>query len=322
MTDMTRRALGATAFALALTGSVAFAQQADTVRIRGTIEKVDGETLTVKARDGKTMMVKLAANAPVTAMVKSTMADIKQGTFVGVTAMPQPDGSQKAIGLHIFMEAQKGKVPTRHFPWDREPGSTMTNADVEFTVAGVDGQITHGEVQGRREESDRSAHDADRFVRSRHHGRPQGRCADDRHRGEEVTRRHVRGALDQRRPRRCCAAHVISTCNREQFGSDAPSLTARASHWRKTYEIDISDFAGGGRHRGFRRDVGVCAGAGARARYNREHRQRRDHHRERPRRPDDEGDAARKGAGARRGQDDDCRHQEGLVHRYHRDAAA
>jgi outer membrane lipoprotein SlyB len=140
MTNMTRRALGVTAFALALTGSVAFAQQADTVRIRGTIEKVDGETLTVKARDGKTMMVKLAANAPVTAMVKSTMADIKQGTFVGVTAMPQPDGSQKAIGLHIFMEAQKGKVPTRHFPWDREPGSTMTNADVESTVAGVDGQ--------------------------------------------------------------------------------------------------------------------------------------------------------------------------------------
>jgi hypothetical protein len=55
--------------------------------------------------------------------------------------MPQPDGSQKAIGLHIFMAAQRGVVPTRFLPWDREPGSTMTNADVASSVAGVDGQI-------------------------------------------------------------------------------------------------------------------------------------------------------------------------------------
>jgi hypothetical protein len=54
--------------------------------------------------------------------------------------MPQPDGSQKAIGLHIFMDAQRGVVPARFLPWDREPGSTMTNADIESTVAGVDGQ--------------------------------------------------------------------------------------------------------------------------------------------------------------------------------------
>ena len=73
-------------------------------------------------------------------MVKATLADIKVGSFIGVTAMPQPDGSQKAIGLHIFMDAQKGVVPARFSPWDREPGSTMTNADVESTVAGVDGQ--------------------------------------------------------------------------------------------------------------------------------------------------------------------------------------
>jgi hypothetical protein len=96
--------------------------------------------LTVKAKDGSTMQVKLADNARVTAMVKATLADIKVGSFIGVTAMPQPDGSQKAIGLHIFMDAQKGVVPARFSPWDREPGSTMTNADVESTVAGVDGQ--------------------------------------------------------------------------------------------------------------------------------------------------------------------------------------
>lgn len=141
MTTMTRRVLGVAAFALALTGSVAFAQQPQTVRIRGVIEAVDGPVLTVKTRDGATVKIKLKDNARVTAMVKASVADIKQGSFVGVTAMPQPDGSQKAIGLHIFLDAQKGVIPTRHFPWDREPGSTMTNADVESSVASVDGQV-------------------------------------------------------------------------------------------------------------------------------------------------------------------------------------
>ncbi len=120
--------------------SVAFAQNPPPVRVRGTIEKVDGQTLTVKARDGTEHTVKLADNARITAMVKATLADIKPGSFIGVTGMPQPDGSQKAIGLHIFMDNQRGVVPARFTPWDREPGSTMTNADVQTTVAGVDGQ--------------------------------------------------------------------------------------------------------------------------------------------------------------------------------------
>jgi len=140
MQTMTRRALGAAGLALLLTTSAAWAQQAPTVRIRGEITKVDGQTLAIKARDGKDLTVKLADNARVTALVKASLADIKTGSFIGVTAMPQPDGSQKAIGLHIFMESQKGVVADRHFPWDREPGSTMTNANVDSTVAGVDGQ--------------------------------------------------------------------------------------------------------------------------------------------------------------------------------------
>jgi hypothetical protein len=145
MTTMTRRMLGAAAVGVLLASSVALAQaqqmsQTPPVRIRGTIEKVDGSMLTIKARDGSTVQAKLADNARITAMVKASLADITPGTFIGVTAMPQPDGSQKAIGLHIFMEAQKTVVPHRFTPWDREPGSTMTNADVETTVAGVDGQ--------------------------------------------------------------------------------------------------------------------------------------------------------------------------------------
>src|SRR5689334_6340532 len=92
------------------------------VRVRGTIEKVEGNTVTVKSRDGKTETLKLADNPR-------------------VTAMAQPDGSQKAIGLHIFMDAQHGVVPLRFGPWDREPGSTMTNADVTSKVESVDGQV-------------------------------------------------------------------------------------------------------------------------------------------------------------------------------------
>ncbi len=128
------------AFALFLAASTAAAQQPQPLRIRGEIQAVDGPMLTIKARDGNVMKVKLADNARITAMVKASLADIKPGSFIGVTAMPQPDGSQKAIGLHIFMDSQRGVVPARFSPWDREPGSTMTNADVESMVAGVDGQ--------------------------------------------------------------------------------------------------------------------------------------------------------------------------------------
>lgn len=130
----------AAAFALLFAASMATAQQPQPLRIRGEIQAVDGPMLTIKARDGNVMKVKLADNPRITAMVKASLADIKPGTFIGVTAMPQPDGSQKAIGLHIFMDSQRGVVPARFSPWDREPGSTMTNADVESMVAGVDGQ--------------------------------------------------------------------------------------------------------------------------------------------------------------------------------------
>jgi len=140
MTMLTRRTLSMSAFGALFAASLAAAQSPQTVRARGTIEKVDGQTLTVKSRDGNALSIKLADNPRVTAMVKAALADIKVGDFIGVTAMPQPDGSQKAIGLHIFMDAQRGVVPARFLPWDREPGSTMTNADVESTVVGVNGQ--------------------------------------------------------------------------------------------------------------------------------------------------------------------------------------
>jgi hypothetical protein len=111
----------------------------DTVRVRGTIERVEGQTLVVKARDGAELKVVLADNALVVGIVKASLSDIKPGTFVGVTGMPQPDGSQKAVEVHIFPEAMRG-TGEGHYPWDLRPQSTMTNANVEQMVTGIDGQ--------------------------------------------------------------------------------------------------------------------------------------------------------------------------------------
>jgi hypothetical protein len=141
MNQMTRRIFAMAGFALLLATSASFAQQPpQTVRIRGQIEKVEGDVLDIKTRKGDMVKVKLVDPARVMAFVKASLADITVGKFIGVTAMPQADGSQKAIGVHIFLDAQKGVVPDRHSPWDLQPGSTMTNAIVETTVAGVDGQ--------------------------------------------------------------------------------------------------------------------------------------------------------------------------------------
>src|SRR5262249_11717224 len=131
---------GISATALLLMSSIAFAQQsADAVRVRGTIESKDHQTLNVKARGGENLKVKLADNAPVRGVVKSSLSDIKPGSFVGITAMPQPDGTQKAVEIHIFPEAMRG-TGEGHRSWDLMPNSTMTNATVATHVASSNGK--------------------------------------------------------------------------------------------------------------------------------------------------------------------------------------
>jgi hypothetical protein len=125
-------------FGLTIMASAAWAQAP--VRLRGEITKVEGNVLSVKLRDGQSATVKLAEPMRISAMVKSSLVDIKEGSFVGVSAMPQPDGTQKAYAVHIFMDSQKGVVADRHSEWDNRPGSTMTNANVATTVSGKDGQ--------------------------------------------------------------------------------------------------------------------------------------------------------------------------------------
>jgi len=131
--------IGAGIFALLVAASMAAAQQPQTVRVRGTIESVDGQVLNVKARDGTPVTVKLADGAPVRIVVRRSLADVKVNTFVGIVAIPQPDGIQKAVEIHIFPEALRG-TGEGHRPWDLMPDSTMTNATVDSVVTGVDGQ--------------------------------------------------------------------------------------------------------------------------------------------------------------------------------------
>ena len=128
------RALGCAAALATVAVAASSAQQPPTVRVRGTIEAVDGQTLTIKTREGSDVKATLKDKATIAAIVKASYADIKQGAFIGVTGMPQPDGSQKCREIHIFTEAMRG-TGEGHRPWDLEPKSTMTNATVEEVAA-------------------------------------------------------------------------------------------------------------------------------------------------------------------------------------------
>ena len=130
-------------FQLTLAGAIVAAMcaaaTAQTLRVRGTIEKADGNVLTLKSSDGAELKLTLTDNATIVAVVKASMADIKEGTFLGSAAMPQPDGSQQALEVHIFPEQMRG-TGEGHRPYAPVPNSTMTNGSASgATVAGVDG---------------------------------------------------------------------------------------------------------------------------------------------------------------------------------------
>ena len=139
MTRHIGRVFAAIGLSLALFAPVATAQDAP-VRVRGTIERLEGDLYVVKARNGTEHKVKLPDNVMVVALIKASLADIKQGSYVGVAGMPQADGSQKALEVHIFPEAMRG-TGEGHRGWDLQPSSTMTNGSVEQTTASSDGQV-------------------------------------------------------------------------------------------------------------------------------------------------------------------------------------
>jgi hypothetical protein len=138
MPSTLQRMLALASFASICLALPAAAQE--TVRIRGTIEKVDGPVYVVKNRDGAELRLTVTDPQLYVAIVKSTMADIKPGQFVGATGVTQPDGSQKAIEVHIFPESMRG-TGEGHYDWDLKPNTKMTNANVEQTVAGVEGPV-------------------------------------------------------------------------------------------------------------------------------------------------------------------------------------
>jgi hypothetical protein len=131
--------LGMLGLAVLLGAPIAEAQESPPVRVRGTIEQVDGPNLVVKSRDGAELKVVLTDNALVVAIAKASLADVKPGAFVGITGMPQADGTQRAVEVHVFPEAMRG-TGEGHRPWDLQPQSTMTNGNIDQTVVGVEGQ--------------------------------------------------------------------------------------------------------------------------------------------------------------------------------------
>jgi hypothetical protein len=117
----------------------AAAQQAPVpTRVRGTIEKVDGDLLSVKSRSGEDVRLHVASDLRVSGIAKIALSDIKVGSFVGATTVPGPDGGQNAVEVHVFPESMRGTGEGSR-PWDLRPNSSMTNATVAESVVGNDG---------------------------------------------------------------------------------------------------------------------------------------------------------------------------------------
>ncbi len=133
------RTLTASSFALVSFALPASAQ--DTVRVRGTVERIDGPVYVVKTRDGSEVKLTTVTDNPLfVAIVPAKMSDIKSGMYVGSAGMMQEDGTQKAIEVHIFPELMRG-TGDGHYDWDLLPKSKMTNGSVEQAVTGVDGPV-------------------------------------------------------------------------------------------------------------------------------------------------------------------------------------
>src|SRR4051812_48948894 len=117
----------------------AIAQQPPTpTRVRGSIEAVNGDILTVKSRGGEDFSLQMTPDIRIVGITKIALTDIKVGSFIGTTTVPGPDGIQNAVEVHVFPEEMRGTGEGSR-PYDLRPNSSMTNATVAETVAGNDG---------------------------------------------------------------------------------------------------------------------------------------------------------------------------------------
>ena len=124
------------ALLIAAVSAVALAQPPTNppVRVRGTVEKIDGQNLTVTARNGETITIKLADNFVVMGIAKASMADIASGKFIGTTTVGEREGALIALEVHVFPESMRG-TGEGHYDWDLRPSSKMTNANVANVVS-------------------------------------------------------------------------------------------------------------------------------------------------------------------------------------------
>jgi hypothetical protein len=142
---MSKSVFAAAIASVVITTTPLWAQQPQ--RVRGTVEKIEGDKLSVKQRDGVLVTVALAKDVQVVGVAKATAADIKEGSYIGSGAIPQADGSQKAVEVHIFADVQRGSGDG-HRPWNGAPEGTMTNGEVGSAVSGVDGPVITVKYKG------------------------------------------------------------------------------------------------------------------------------------------------------------------------------
>jgi hypothetical protein len=133
---------------VAATSTFALAQKAPVpTRVRGAIESIDGDLLTVRSRSGEDVKLHMASDLAVVGIVKASLSDIKVGSFVGATTVPGPDGEPKAVEVHIFPESMRGTGEGSR-PYDLKPNSSMTNATVSDNVVANDGHTLTVKYKG------------------------------------------------------------------------------------------------------------------------------------------------------------------------------
>ncbi len=142
---------GSSRLALLALPALAQAPQGTPARIRGTVEKLDGNMLTVKSRDGTDVAMEMTDKSGVRTLVKKSLSDIKPGDFVASTGRPGPDGKLHAVEVRIFPEALRG-AGEGQFPWDLTPDSVMTNATVSGVTTMAKGETLKVSYKGKESE--------------------------------------------------------------------------------------------------------------------------------------------------------------------------
>src|SRR5216684_3871687 len=149
---MMRKIAIAALLALAVGPALAQTPPAGTpTRIRGAVDKLDGQNLMVKSRDGQTLTIELAANVVVITLVKKSIGDVKAGDYVASTGVKGTDGKIHAVEVRIFPEALRGGGEGQ-YPWDLKPDSVMTNATVSGIAAAPKGQTLKVTYKGTESE--------------------------------------------------------------------------------------------------------------------------------------------------------------------------